>query len=266
MDPESVVEEVLERGEVDLYRDSAEFYDLTYSEAMSNGNKERIAQKYLDERDRVLDLACGTGIVTERLEDDYNMTGADISREMLEVARNKDLESEFIQADMTDLPFEEEFDAILMYGQPFSHLESAGKVESAAKSIYNALNTDGILVTDVFRPKAGKEDNIKPLEMEAGGYSISMLPKFTNYNEEARSWDGSIRFKIQNENSTRVLEDRRQFRGYSMSQLEKIIHDAGFEGIEEERIFASDLNHGFIAHKGLPPETSNELGFFISED
>lgn len=263
MDPERVVEEVLGRGEVDLYGDSAEFYDLTYSEAMSNGNKERSARKYLNEGDRVLDLACGTGIVTERLEDDYNMTGADISREMLEVARNKDLECDFIQADMTDLPFEEEFDAVLMYGQPFSHLESAEKVESAANSIYNTLNPDGILVTDVFRPKAGKEDNIKSLEMEAGGYSISMLPKFTNYNEEARTWDGSIRFKIQNENSSRVLEDRRQFRGYSMRELKDMLQDAGFEGIEEERIFASDLNHGFVAYKGSKPDTTEELGFFL---
>lgn len=263
MDSENVVEHVLDSGKIDLYGDSAEFYDLTYSKARGNGSKERTARKYLSEGDKVLDLACGTGIVTERLEDDYDVTGVDISRDMIEVARNKDLESDFIQADMTDLPFHEEFDAVLMYGQPFSHLRGPEEVESAAESIYEVLNPEGVLVTDVFHPEASKKNNIDPIEIEAGDYTISMFPEFSDYDPSEQAWNGSIRFKIQSGQMITVLEDSHRFRGYSIDEMEDIMLSAGFDGVEEEKIFKTNLNQGFIAYKGAEPETTSELGFFL---
>jgi SAM-dependent methyltransferase len=182
---------------------------------------------------------------------------------MLEVARNKNLGSDFIQADMTDLPFEEEFDAVIMYGQPLSHLESAERVNSAANSIYNVLNPEGILISDFFTADAGKKDDIDSAEIEAGDYSISMFPRFTDYDEENQSWEGSIMFNIQKGNLAQVLQDDHQLRGYSLTQLEKIMSDAGFNGIEEEKIFAGDRVNSFVAYKGSEPKPDQQLGFSL---
>jgi|APHM01.1.fsa_nt_gi Methylase involved in ubiquinone/menaquinone biosynthesis len=264
MDEITAIENAVSSEELDLYGDSAEFYDLMYSQAMANGSKERSARRYLEEGDKVLDLACGTGIVTERLEDDFDVTGVDISSEVLEVAKHKDLDSELIQGDMTDLPFYREFDAVIMYGQPLSHLESPEQVRSAANEIYDALNSNGFLITDVFKPEAGKKDDITPIEVERPeDYVISMFPDFTDYNSESNSWTGSITFSIQNGPYTNISRDSRSFRGYSFSELENIMLDAGFDGVENERIFENNLSQGIVAYKGSKPEAQDSLGFFL---
>lgn len=263
MDSEDIVEKVLDKGKVELYGESAEFYDLTYSEAMANSSKERSARKYLDDGDKVLDLASGTGIVTGRLESDFDVTGVDISREMLEVARDKNLESFFIQGDMTDLPFYQEFDAVVMYGQPLSHLENTEDVRSAASSIYEALKPKGVMVTDVFSAEAGRKDGINSIEVTAGDYTILMSPEFSNYDPENQTWEGSIRFSIQSGQAITVLEDSHQFRGYSLNEIEEIMKDAGFEGVKDEEIFNGDLSHGIMAYKGGEPDVTSEPGFFL---
>lgn len=65
--------------------------------------------------DRVLDLCCGQGNVTEALaKSGHNVTGADFSAKMLSHARKRLPAGNFVEADAQDLPFEDEsFDAVV---------------------------------------------------------------------------------------------------------------------------------------------------------
>jgi SAM-dependent methyltransferase len=67
---------------------------------------------------RVLDLACGTGRhALELTRRGFSVVGVDISEELLEIAKNEaetqSLEAEFVQADLRELDFEDEFDLVL---------------------------------------------------------------------------------------------------------------------------------------------------------
>jgi SAM-dependent methyltransferase len=65
----------------------------------------------------VLELGCATGVpVTRVLVAQYNVTGVDISRRHIELARKNVPAAEFVQADMTalDLP-ERSFDAVVAF-------------------------------------------------------------------------------------------------------------------------------------------------------
>ncbi|MGJ9411602.1 class I SAM-dependent DNA methyltransferase [Aeromicrobium sp. CF4.19] len=56
--------------------------------------------------DRVLDIACGTGRITSLLSDVFpgaQITGVDVSRSMLDVARTRVLSAEFTHCDIKDL-------------------------------------------------------------------------------------------------------------------------------------------------------------------
>src|SRR3954447_541021 len=68
--------------------------------------------------ERVLDLACGSGRHSlELTRQGFETVGADISPELLEIARRDaeqaGLEVEFVEADLRDLDFEAEFDIVL---------------------------------------------------------------------------------------------------------------------------------------------------------
>ena len=77
---------------------------------------------------RVLDVACGTGV----LFPDYkklgaDVTGIDISPEMVKIAKEKFPEAEVVCGDVLDFSFSEKFDAVMIYNA-FPHFAEPGKL------------------------------------------------------------------------------------------------------------------------------------------
>lgn len=68
--------------------------------------------------ERVLDLACGTGRHTlELARRGFSVVGVDIARDLLDIAESdaagESLEASFVEADLRELDFEDEFDFVL---------------------------------------------------------------------------------------------------------------------------------------------------------
>src|SRR5690606_4623397 len=86
-------------------------------------------QSLLGERGtRILDLCCGWGSHSAALARlGYRVTGFDLSAHFLEKARatiNKEgLDVELLRGDMRDLPFREQFDAVVFLGNSFGYFE-----------------------------------------------------------------------------------------------------------------------------------------------
>lgn len=91
---------------------------------------------------KVLDVACGTGV----LFPDYqkigaDITGIDISENMVKTAREKFPDVKIICGDATDFSFEEKFDAIMIYNA-FPHFDEPEKL---INNLAEALNSNGRL-------------------------------------------------------------------------------------------------------------------------
>lgn len=103
-----------------LFDEIAERYDLLnriISFGMDLKWREQMVTLVLEKHpNKVLDLATGTGDVIKLLKEKaphLEVTGLDLSLEMMEIAKKKVKGAEFITGDAHDLPFEdEEFDAI----------------------------------------------------------------------------------------------------------------------------------------------------------
>ncbi|MDG3548327.1 class I SAM-dependent methyltransferase [Methanobacterium formicicum] len=110
-----------------------------------------------DKSCKILDVGCGTGRhAIELTKRGYQVTGVDLSEKMLKRAREKAAESgvgiDFIQADARNLPFQGEFDLVVMLcegGFPlmetdemnFQILESASRsLKKGGKLIFTTLN------------------------------------------------------------------------------------------------------------------------------
>src|SRR5262245_1992768 len=68
----------------------------------------------------LLELGCGTGAVLELLP--FDLTGVDLSEEMLRVARAKRPGARFVHGDMTTLALGETFDVVLCIADAINHL------------------------------------------------------------------------------------------------------------------------------------------------
>jgi ubiquinone/menaquinone biosynthesis C-methylase UbiE len=81
---------------------------------------------------RTLDVACGTGYLTQHLPGE--LTGLDQSESMIEIASDRIPAGRFVVADALPLPFADgEFDR-LFTGHFYGHLEEAARVEFLAEA------------------------------------------------------------------------------------------------------------------------------------
>jgi ubiquinone/menaquinone biosynthesis C-methylase UbiE len=106
-----------------------------------------------DQKGRLLDVGCGTGIsVTELQELDVSL-GIDISIKMLEIALSRGME--VVQADMTSLPIRpESFDRVMLITS-FHHAVSKKRT---AREILRILRDGGLLGASFLRRANGWRD------------------------------------------------------------------------------------------------------------
>ena len=103
--------------------------------------------------DRVLDACCGTGdlAIAARATGAGQVTGLDFSPRMLERARRKEPEIEWVQGDMLELPFEDgSFDAVTVgFG-----VRNVADLERGLAELRRVLRPGGRLgVLEITRPR-----------------------------------------------------------------------------------------------------------------
>lgn len=114
----------------------------------------------------VLDLACGTGVISGPLRDRFQaeVTGLDISSEMIRIAKEKYAGREgisFLVGDFFQMDFEEKFDWVVCHNA-FPHFIDA---DAFVERLYNALEEGGEFVVfhSLGRVKLGKHhDGLGP--------------------------------------------------------------------------------------------------------
>jgi 2-polyprenyl-3-methyl-5-hydroxy-6-metoxy-1,4-benzoquinol methylase len=113
----------------------------------------------LEPEARVLDLACGHGRITiELARRGYSVTGLDLSRRSLEIARDtaerEGLEVEFIQSDMREIPFEAEFDAVISIFTAFGYFEQDEENQRVLDAVASALKPGAAFLIDFINAPA----------------------------------------------------------------------------------------------------------------
>lgn len=105
---------------------------------------------------RTLDVACGTGWLTQHLQGE--VTGLDASASMLEIAAERMPEAEFVVGDALELPFEDgSFDRVLT-GHFYGHLEEPDRLRFVAEA--RRVARELVIVDSALR------DGVEPVEWQ----------------------------------------------------------------------------------------------------
>jgi len=145
-----------------LYYELAEYYDIIDAKHVDY-NKQcdfmiAVFKKYGSNVKKVLDLGCGTGIHAVTLtKSGYNVVGLDLSEKMLDIARRKaereGLTIKFMQGDMREIDFKEEFDAVISVGT-FEGLLTDDDVRGTLKGVHRSLVKGGLFIFYFICPLA----------------------------------------------------------------------------------------------------------------
>lgn len=139
------------------YQDFARFYDLL----TENIDYRELAEPYLkalrsfkvSKGGTLLDLACGSGNFSVIMEESgYKVTGADLSGEMLTAAAAKSETIRWLRLDMTNLPFDSEFDAAICCLDSINHLEDLEEIQKTFNGVYRSLKRGGVFAADLNTP------------------------------------------------------------------------------------------------------------------
>lgn len=108
-----------------------------------------LIERYHPEAKTVLEIACGTGGITGRLSESYDVTGLDRSRKMLAIARQRLPHIHFHRQDITSFRVNRRFDAIVCAFDSINHLHRFADWRKTFRCVARHLNSGGVFVFDV---------------------------------------------------------------------------------------------------------------------
>ena len=187
--------------------------------------------------ERVLDLACGSGRHSlELVRQGFDAVGADISPELLEIARRdaakEGLDVEFVEADLRELDFDAEFDIVLSLNDgAIGYLETDEENHRTFEVIARSLKPGGRHLMQLPNVLYAREH--LPQKSWISGSSMIELVEH-RWNRGEKTMEGAmipVRFgEVLDE--LRPIEFRQRL--YTVEEIEAIMSSVG---MEMDRVF-----------------------------
>lgn len=209
------------------YNTLAQFYDFLTENVDYKVRSEYISNffsEYGNGGKKVLDLACGTGTISKLLCDNgYEVTGMDISEEMLIVAQEKcQNRVRFFKGDISTFSLPEKFDYCVCLLDSLNHLENISAVKSCFECVGNSLKENGLFIFDVntvYKHRHILGDNTFVFDEE----------------DFFLSWDN----EYCDDNTVRILLDFFVFNGRNYDRFSEEFYEKTYELDELKRILNS---------------------------
>lgn len=212
-------------------------YHFFYSRIKTQQQGSELLEKFQPHNtSRVLELACGTGIVLARIEDRYmDVMGVDVDAGMLSMARANTTEATLREGDVTAWSAGDEghtFDAAIMVGSMF-HLTEDGDVRALAKNVYESLRNGGAFAAG-FLPLSDRETNSvkRTLTAESDRYRVEQI-KTTAFTSTDGHYTALYWYEITDthEDTTVTIGSVEAERMHDASLMRQAFQDAGFSEV-----------------------------------
>lgn len=235
----------------DMYR-WADYYDLTQRGVP--GDVEFYLEMARQAEGKVLDLACGTGRISIPLaQAGVDVTGLDLSAEMLERARSKALDSgvgdnlRLLQGDMRNFQLDDRFSLIMIPFRSFLHLLHIHEQMKALRCIRNHLAPGGKFVMNVFVPKIehfvqeNEKMSLRGTYRLESGEEVAMWD-YTRYDHFQQLSEVTRIYERTDENGvvTERIKGRFTLRYIYPAELHHLLRLNGFQVVQRYGSFAKE--------------------------
>lgn len=221
------------------YSNLAPLYDLLMEdvdyEAWADYVDE-IIQEHHPNAEKVMELACGTGSVALSLDDlgYYDVTGTDLSPQMIEVAQQKarELEQdvEFYDMDFTNINIKKKFDAIYSVFDSINYLHTEQEILKMLTQCRKILFDDGILIFDFSTPTNSLQ-SVDYLNNEEAQQGNLRFFRTSNYNHETRIHTNTFEIEKLSEDKKQVIErfkEVHQQKNYTLQEMLTILEQTPY--------------------------------------
>jgi len=142
-----------------MYRELAKYYDYLYSDKGYAKESNRIISlinRYKKSKGKsLLDVGCGTGMHIGYLKKNFNCTGLDLNKEILDIARKKFKNIKFIQANMLNFNLNEQFDVITSFFSAIGYVKTYENLRKTISNLSKHLKKGGVMIIEPwFTPQS----------------------------------------------------------------------------------------------------------------
>ncbi len=179
----------------------------------------------------ILDLGCGTGVMTRLLHDmGYDVTGLDLSEDMLAVASSYDDGILYVNQDMRELELPYSFDCMISVYDSINYLTRDEDLLKCFGRVHEYLEPDGLFIFDFhtvnYYAEIG-ESTIAENRDEGSFIWENHYDPDTHLNE----YDLTLYVRDEDDRYSRSEETHLQ-RGYDLDEMTRMLGQSGFSTIE----------------------------------
>ena len=218
------------------YREFADVYDKLICEDISYINMADYIEECFSRMSKkpslMLDLACGTGTLTDILSKrGYDMIGADISCDMLNIAKNKNSEILYLCQDMRALELYGTVDAVVCMTDSVNYITDYDDLCSVFKLVKNYLNPDAPFIFDMnshYKLSQVISNNTFTYDSEYVSYIWQ-----NEYDETSSVCDFYLTFFVSEDAELyRRFDEQHTQRAYTMDEVCSALDAAGFKNVD----------------------------------
>ena len=244
---------------MDAYTGFAQVYDSFMDNVPYEAWSERIVQilhSYGIEDGLVLDLCCGTGVLTRLLEQaGYDMIGVDLSLDMLEEARShEDTGILYLLQDMREFELYGTVRAVVCTCDSLNYLLEEEELLHVFSLVNNYLDPEGIFIFDVNTVYKFRE--ILADSVICDNRETECFTWENTYDAETRINEYAMNFFVQTESGLyERFEEYHYQKAYERERIEELLAASGLQLLA---VYGAD-------GAALPEETSDRLWFVARE-
>ncbi|WP_138415672.1 class I SAM-dependent DNA methyltransferase [Aquibacillus sediminis] len=180
----------------------------------------------------VIDLGCGTGQITTRLaQEGYDMSGVDLSADMLTYAQHHALEQQvsikWFQQDLRQLQGFHGFDAVISFCDVINYITNEEDVKQVFKHVNSMLEMNGLFLFDVHS-MAHVENDLKD-QTFAEVYDDLSYIWLCQPGEHEGEVHHDLTFFVLDESQYDRFDENHQQRTYPVHVYNQWLIDNGFE-------------------------------------
>ncbi|MBS3106548.1 methyltransferase domain-containing protein [Candidatus Woesearchaeota archaeon] len=209
----------------------ANFYDhLIDAKSVADFVEKRISRFHPKE---LLFIGGFFSVAKELEKRGYSLTVIDYTDEMAAEARKRLPGTRIIKADIRNLPFRNEFDAVLAIGRVFTHMGSDEDAKKALQSMKAALKQGGILLFDNYEDtKIGKTPYFTDVvKVKKGDSEIVRTSSLVTLSKNHYLWKSDYEFKEGKEK--KIFHDEMEHRAFSRNEIRNVLVENGLAFIED---------------------------------
>ncbi len=182
----------------------------------------------------VLDLGCGTGSVTERLAElGYDMIGIDNSQDMLEIARQKNMDNEgeilYLLQDMREFELYGTVQAVVSLCDSMNYITEEEELLEVFRLVNNYLDPGGIFIFDLNTEYKYRELLGGSTIAESRDECSFIWENYYDEEEQINEYELTIFAKQEEGELYQRFQEYHYQRAYGLELIRALIEESGLE-------------------------------------